>query len=315
MKNRNMITDAFPIALFAFAGRALTVGRGRLVDGIAATFLALAVVPMAAWAANSVFGAEERTGVGGRILYVFFASFAAVAAIFIASVSAKEFSAFAAEVMFLRVSPWGVTAIFLGFCAYLSSKGGAAVRKFSFLAFVITATAAVLLFLLSVPNFEMPTVRTLLNIKELSADGVTSALGGIFAPAVLAVIYISAVGRREKNKVRPMAAALAVLLSAAFLLICFLNVSLLLGEDFGRTRDYPYSEAVSTVTAGKLFARMEGFSYLMYYSAAAVKTAISVSLICLVIKDMLPKRWKNKRVMLALPYAVSASVAAVSFIL
>jgi arginine exporter protein ArgO len=83
------------------------------------------------------------------------------------------------------------------------------------------------------------------------------------------------------------------MLSSAFLLICHFNVVLLLGEHFGATRDYPYSEAVSTVTAGKLSARMEGFAYLMYYAIAAVKTAVSIAFACCVIREMLPKKQRK----------------------
>lgn len=318
MKKKNIIINAFPIALFAFAGRALTVGRGVLVDGLAAVLLAFAAIPVAAWASNSVFGEggiRSKKSMTGRILYSVFALFSAAAALCIAAVSAREFSVFASEVMLVRIPSWGVTAVFLGFCAYLSGGGMTVLRKFSFVAFLITSVAVLVLFLLSVPNFEMPDVRELLDLGEISIGGAASAFGGIFAPSVIAVIYLSAGERREKNGVRPLEAFLAVLLSGLLLLVCYLNVRLLLGGSFGPTRDYPYSEAVSTVTAGKLFARMEGFAYVMYYAVTAVKTAVSVALVCLLAKNLLPRRTENKKSLNALPYAVSVIVWALSAIL
>ena len=317
-KKQNAVINAFSIALFAFAGRAITVGRGSLIDVFAAALLALALMPVAAVASGSLLvgeGGREKKSTGGKIFYGLFSSLAAVAAFCVAAVSVKEFSAFAAEVMFVRLPLWVVTAIFLGFCAYLSAGGGGVIRKFAFVSFLIVSAVVLVLFFLSLPNFDTSDADGLLKFKDISAGGVVSALGGIFAPAVIAVIYLSATGRHKQDRVRAPEAALAVLLTALLLLVCFLNVNLLLGEFFGPTRDYPYSEAVSTVTAGKLFARMEGFAYVMYYAAAAVKTSVSVAFICLLAKGLVPKEWENKRIMKLLPYIVAAMVGVLSLIL
>ena len=318
---KRKLINAFPIALFAFAGRALSVGRigaWTALDASAATLLALAVLPVAAYASGAVFGGDGIigiNGIGGKILYAFFSAGTMAAAFCIAVISAKEFSNFAAEVMFLRVPVAVVTVIFLGFCAYLASTGFGTLRKFSLVAFWITASAAIMLFLLSVPNFDVSNAEALLEGIGVSAEGTINAFGGIFAPAAVAVIYMSASGDRKERGVSLATAAVSVLLAAALLAVCYLNVCLLLGESFGASRQYPYSDAVSTVTAGKLFARMEGFAYVMYYAASAVKTAVSVSLICLLAKRMLPPKWVKKKLFEAMPYAVAAALAATTMAL
>ena len=74
-KKQNIVINAVPIALFAFAGRALTVGRGSLVDGAAATAVSLVLLPIAAISAGSVFdgrGFDARKSKAGKILYIFF---------------------------------------------------------------------------------------------------------------------------------------------------------------------------------------------------------------------------------------------------
>jgi hypothetical protein len=318
IKNKMQLLNVFPVALFAFGGRALTVGRGSPIDGIAASVLALAVMPAAAWASGflpAVEGLREKKSIGGKMFYAIFVSFAAVAAFCIAAVSVKEFSAFASEVMFVRIPLWGVTAIFLGFCACLSAGGRDVIRKFSFASFLIVSAVVPILFFLSLPNFDTTDVSGLLKFRGISAGGVASSIGGIFAPAVIAVIYLSATGRHGQDRVKASEAALAVLLAALLLLVCFLNVNLLLGEYFGSTRDYPYSEAVSTVTAGKLFARMEGLAYVMYYAVSAVKISVSVAFICLLVNVLIPKAWRDKRIMKRLPYAVAVIVGVLSAVL
>ena len=89
------------------------------------------------------------------------------------------------------------------------------------------------------------------------------------------------------------------------ILICFLGVLLLLGGGFGATLEYPYATAVSTVTAGKLFARLEGFAYLTYYVSSALRVSVCISLVSTLVS-------RKSRI---LPYAVGALVLLVTVLL
>jgi hypothetical protein len=125
----------------------------------------------------------------------------------------------------------------------------------------------------------------------------------VFAPAVLAVVYISAMGER-----RARASLYGTVIATFLLALCFLNVFLLLGS-LGNSEDYPYSIAVSTVTAGKLFVRMEGFSYIMYYAAGAVRVSVCISLVDLLYERMLKKKYAF------MPYVIGVAVLLVTLLL
>lgn len=288
------------ITVFALAGRVLSVGKSSVLEGIVAAAAALLILPLAARVSNSFFEGERR-GFFGAL----FSLAVIVAAFYVAAAGAREFSSFASEVMLLRTPKASVSFIFLFLCAYLTRLSRDAVRKFALLAFVVTAAAVVLLFLLSVRSFDLSGRDGILS-GGLSAVGVLREFGEIFAPSVLAVIYLSMDGDRVRISVP--GAVFSVVLVSALLFICRLNVRLLFGESFASGAQYPYSEAVSTVTAGKLFARMEGWAYLMYYAASAVRVTVCLSLIF----RMLPQSWMRGRVGAVITLAFASAIAAFS---
>ncbi len=313
------VVNALPVALFIFAGNALTVGRAAewtQVDFFIAFALSLLALPLTSVSADAIFkpeGMRGISGVFGKILYCFFSAVAVVSAFCISVLAVKEFAEFASEVMLLRMPKIPIMLIFLGLCGYLASLGAGAIKKFSLLAFFVTAAVAVMLFLLSVPSFESEYAKEIFSSSEATAMGTAGAFGRVFAPAAVAVIYMRVWNKGREGGKRE--AFVSPILAGAILFICFLNVRLLLGKAFGGVRDFPYFDAVSMVTVGKLFARMEGFAYVMYYGGAAVKTAVSVGLVCKLVEGLFPPRWRRSALSGALPYAVASLVLAASLIL
>jgi hypothetical protein len=152
-----------------------------------------------------------------------------------------------------------------------------------------------------VRSFDGTRILTLFS-REISFLEVASELGGVFASSVLAVIYLS-LGESGK---RSRGAFLAVIFSSVILILCRLNVSLLLGDSLVLKVEYPYSEAVSTVSAGKLFARLEGWAYLMYYTAAATRVSVCLSLACRLFFMIFPFAERKRLVLILLPFVLGA---------
>lgn len=63
------------------------------------------------------------------------------------------------------------------------------------------------------------------------------------------------------------------------LAVCILNSVLLFGSDFAGKLKYPYASAISTVTLGNLFTRMDGFAYLIFFASVIVKITVCVKII------------------------------------
>ena len=140
-------------------------------------------------------------------------------------------------------------------------------------------------------SFDLSQTRELFG--EITLWGTICEFGKIFAPTVLALVYLS--GDSERGELGYRGAILSVIFASLMLLICRLNVSFLFGESFAAALDNPYSEAVSTVNAGKLFARMEGWAYLMYYAASALRGTVCLSLSRRLLFSVAPKLCEKRR--------------------
>ena len=302
---RRAISWGFPVALFIFAGNMLEVGKGNFIELLLAGAVGALALPVSAVAASAVFEKEEKKGVS-KIIFTLFSLLTAVAAIYVASLTVKDFSFFVGEVMLLKLPALAVGAVFIALCSYLATEGGRTIKKFSFLSILIVFVSATVLFALAFESFETDRILDIIrSARNIRAEGVISTFSTVFAPAVIAVIYISAEGRGEK---RGLSAFLGAIMAILILAVCFLNVFLLLGGSLGSSEDYPYATAVSTVTAGKLFARMEGFSYMMYYSSGVARVSLCIALISLLSEKITGKKWRF------LPYATGAGIFLVTLL-
>ena len=54
---------------------------------------------------------------------------------------------------------------------------------------------------------------------------------------------------------------------------------MLFGAQMSGEFDYPYAMAISTVTFGNLFSRLDGFSYFIYFVTALIKITVCVDVI------------------------------------
>jgi hypothetical protein len=169
---------------------------------------------------------------------------------------------------------------------------------------------AALLFALSVPVLDLGELEEFIQRgHKLELLGVRTAFLSVFAPVIVAVIYISAAHDRRISSSRPLATSWGLVLGGGVLALCFFNSLLILGGSMGEIYEYPYVAAVSTVTAGKLFARMEGLLYMMYFGAACVRVSVCISLICLVIGRCCRGKQSKSRRLRYLPYLVGALLA------
>ncbi len=302
---RGALSWGFPVALFVFAGNMLTVGKGDFIELLLAGAVGALALPVSAVAADALFEKEYKKGLPMAI-FTAFSFVIATAAIYVASLTVKDFSVFVSEVMLLKLPSLAVGAVFIALCSYLATEGGRTIKKFSFLSVVIVFIFATVLFALAFESFETDRILDIIrSARNIRADGVISTFSTVFAPAVVAVIYISAEGRGEK---RSLSAFFGAIMAILILAVCFLNVLLLLGGSLGTSEDYPYATAVSTVTAGKLFARMEGVSYMMYYASGVVRVSLCIALISLLSEKTTGKKWRF------LPYATGVGIFLVTLL-
>ena len=240
MMNRKSFARGLPVALFIFAGNMLAVGKGNLAEILLSAVFGVIALPIAAVAASAVFGEGEKKGLS-KIIFIILTLLAAIAAIYVAAITVNDFSRFVEGVMLLRIPRLAVGVIFVALCSYLFFTGNTTVKKFAFVGTLIVCASVIILFALSFQSLEADRIYDIIkSTKEISAEGIAKSFSLIFAPAVIAVIYISAENREKGSSVASFwGAVIAVLL----LTVCFLNVFLLLGGSLAASEDYPYATA------------------------------------------------------------------------
>ena len=70
-----------------------------------------------------------------------------------------------------------------------------------------------------------------------------------------------------------------VIIGACLLGMCILSPILLFGAQLSGQLDFPNSYAVSTVTVGRLFTRLDGFAYFVYFVSSVIKITVCISVV------------------------------------
>ncbi len=168
----------------------------------------------------------------------------------------------------LAVFPFLLTAIL--FCK-VNQK---AILKFSLISAVICTVAIFFFFGFTATDFRIKNIiiNSLPDFKNLSIQTMPY-LEKITLPSLLLVVYAKLHEFSDKATFSGMA------LGNALLAFCILNSVLLFGSDFAGRLDYPYASAISTVTFGNLFTRMDGFAYFIYFASCLIKITVSAQII------------------------------------
>lgn len=188
----------------------------------------------------------------------------------------KSFIKFVSVVILPDTPIFFITVLFLAIVLFFISKRQEDLLKFSFLAFFITALLIVFFFFATVTNYNFRNIFIfrLPKPKEFIEELMPYIKNPVLQSLLLPFFTVSAVGEKHK---KPLLSGMIV--SLILLGICLLGPLLLFGPFFAGDLPYPYASAVSTVTVGRLFSRMDGFSYFIYFATALIKITASAFVI------------------------------------
>ena len=181
------------------------------------------------------------------------------------------FVGFASETILPSVSSVIIGAVFLLCIIYTFTKHNSVILKFSLFAFFIAAILIVIFFILSSKEYRADNIF-LLSFPDISEVIKQSyyCFVGVFLPVPLGFLW----QKGELGKVNKKASIIGFCLGGIFLTLTFLNTLLLFDADVSARLEFPYASAISTVTVGYLFSRMDGFSYFIYFACVLVKTVV-----------------------------------------
>ncbi len=193
------------------------------------------------------------------------------------------FVKFASEIILPSVSAVIIGAVFLLCIIYTFLKHNSVILKFSLFSFLIVAILIIIFFILSSKEYRADNIF-LLSFPDISEVAKQSyyCFIGIFLPVPIVFLW----QKGELGSVNKRASIIGFCLGGIFLALTFLNTLLLFGAEVSARIEFPYASAISTVTVGYLFSRMDGFSYFIYFACVLVKIIVLLGTIKTLIKHI-----------------------------
>ena len=199
-------------------------------------------------------------------------SLAAIAALFFAFCAVRDFAQLTKDEILPQTSDIIIVTLFALVVLALSVLGVQAVLKFSLIVFPAIIILAAALFLMALPQ---------MNAKQLLPAGaqylppVQGTIKGYLSAFAPSLILIPLIGANKPGGGRKGLLP-GTLLGGGVLLLLLAHTLMIFGGDYAAQLKYPYLYAVSTVSAGELFFRMDGFTYAIYFFACLTKVAACI---------------------------------------
>ena len=243
---------------------------GFLLSVAAAAAVFFAAVPVS----SLIAGAETTGAVRGAVCIPLLAA-AAFYSFYGAGLALKRYMGFVDRVLLPDTQRFFIAFIFIFLAAVLASRRKDVISKLSLIFIVISAITVVLFFALSVKDFrrENIAVYRLPEFSELIEEAIPCFFT-VSLPAALIPIYTSLLcGERKKG-----ASFAGLSAGLALVGLCLVECLLLFGAPLSANLDFPLASAVSTVTVGPLFTRMDGLVYCLFFGTALIKTSFCMKL-------------------------------------
>lgn len=212
---------------------------------------------------NYIFS-KEKSSIIIKIIFYSICIFA----LFCAASTFKSFIFFASKILIPNTAKTISIIIFLLVLIFFFFKSEENILKFCLLSFSFVAIAILFFFFATLGNFNIRNIFVF-SFPKLSTLYTQSMpyFRTTLVPSLLLPVWQVLVFK----KIRPKEAFAGLLVGTVLLGICILCSVLLFGPQLAGNLDFPYASAVSTVTVGRLFTRLDGFSYYIYFTSALIK--------------------------------------------
>ncbi len=218
-----------------------------------------------------------------RILCYIGLSSLAVASLFCAAQSFYELTEFATQVILPTTPEFFITVIFGFAVVYFVTRKKENIIKFSLVSGVLTVAAVLFFFIAPMENYDL---RNIYIFRLPDASDLWEQLKPYLINPLLQSLLLPVYFKLAFKKVYIKEGTIGSVLGAMLLGLCVLSSILLFGADEAGNMSFPFSSAVSTVNVGRLFTRLDGFAYFVYFVCVLIKTAVCVSISVLSLKKI-----------------------------
>lgn len=235
-----------------------------LLCGIISVLVYLIEIPFC----NFILSKNKKTTIILNIFTIILLLAVSVYSLFTLSDTFKEFSHFAKTILLPEYSLWISVVLFAIVCLIFSTRRQEDILKFALLTFILSFIIILFFFLLNLTKYEIKNIiiHRLPDFKELYNQSIPYFKKILFPILILPVYQIFAFNNSSKNT-----SVLGIIIGFLLLSLCLFGCVLLFGPQLAGKLSYPYTSFVSTITAGRLFTRLDGFAYIIYFASSLLK--------------------------------------------
>lgn len=175
------------------------------------------------------------------------------------------------------------TITFLLVIALFLTKSQVSVLKFFLVA--ILGVSAIILFFFVATSFNF-TFRNVFLFRLPKPENLFEQAYPYLLNAALPTLILPFYNILTFKKTKFKATVSGLFCGYLLLGFCVIGTVLLFGADFAGSLDFPYSAAASTVSFGRLFTRLDGFSYFVYFICALAKITVCLHTTFLSLKKL-----------------------------
>ena len=275
-------------ALFVLGNGILSLPE-KGADGF--TFLAFLVsLPLAFlifWLASIIFEkiSETKFSSGGlkKAVYIICLISAGVFALFSGAAAFKALTEFVSAVMLPETPMFFIVAVLLVAVIYFFIQNEKSILKFALISGVLSAAAVVFFFIAASDRYDLRNIFIfrLPSFRELFSQLKPYLINPVLQVLILPV-FLKGVLRENKLK----SGFFGVLAGGIFLGLGILSSVWLFSPEIAGVFRFPFSSAVSTVTVGRLFTRLDGFAYFVYFVCSLIKTTVCAFSVRWILKEL-----------------------------
>lgn len=243
---------------------------GFFAAAIAAALLYFAAFPLA----NRLIRKPCKSPVL-KLFSLLLLTLAAVYALYSAGITFIRYTDFVDKILLPETPKFLIAAVFILSAVYLATRRQEVILKLTLIAVFAAVIAVLFFFMLSSKDFK---AENIFNYGFPNFSQLLKSSKPYFINVALPALLIPAYSTLFTGKSRAGAPFLGLITGLALTLLCLLESLLLFGTPLAERLSFPLAAAVSTVTVGSLFTRMDGIVYCLFFLPALIKTAVCMKL-------------------------------------
>lgn len=207
------------------------------------------------------------------------ATVVSAAAVYGAVITFSDYIRFLKTVQMPPTSVYLLSAVLVLVIVFFVLNSTSAIYKYSLLVSVIGATMIVICFVGGIKNFDFS------GFKESFLNPNFNIKDFLRCFSSLAVIPFFVSLKLKKSYTNPLVLGTA----AGFFVLALCLAQSVFTLGFASNIPYPYLNAVSVISSGSLFTRLDGFAYFIFFAAAIIKIVLCIKAVCLTAKAVYNK--------------------------